>query len=98
MLPDRLHWIIEGFEPEGDPWLLFHIARELESEGNLEGAAAVFDRAFGLEPGEEKIRQGRAELIERLAVREHGLVFRYVPGGPFLMGNPDGEEDEKPFH
>jgi formylglycine-generating enzyme required for sulfatase activity len=98
MLPERLHWIIEAFEPEGDPWLLLQIGRELEAEGNLEGAAAVYDRAYGLEPTAEKIRQARAALLDRLAVREHGLVFRYVPGGPFLMGNPDGEEDEKPWH
>jgi formylglycine-generating enzyme required for sulfatase activity len=98
MLPERLHWVIEGFEPEGDPWLLLQIARDLEAEGNLEGAAAVYDRAFVLEPTADKVRQGRADLLEQLAVVEKGLVFRYVPGGPFLMGNRDGEDDEKPLH
>jgi formylglycine-generating enzyme required for sulfatase activity len=98
MLPERLHWVIEGFEPEGDPWLLLQIATELEAEGNLEGAAAVLDRAYGLEPEAERVRQARAALLDRLAVREYGLVFRYVPGGPFLMGSNDGEDDEKPLH
>jgi formylglycine-generating enzyme required for sulfatase activity len=98
MLPERLHWIIEAFEPEGDPWVLLEIARDLEAEGNLEGAAAVYDRAYGLGPGAERARQARAALLDRLMVREHGLVFRYVPGGPFVMGSTDGEDDEKPLH
>jgi formylglycine-generating enzyme required for sulfatase activity len=98
MLPERLHWVIEAFEPEGDPWVLLQIARDLEAEGNLEGAAAVYDRAYGLDPAAEKIRQARATVLDRLAVREHGLVFRYVPGGPFLMGSRDGEPDEQPLH
>ena len=29
MLPEKLSWITEGFEPEGDPWLLLQIARDL---------------------------------------------------------------------
>jgi formylglycine-generating enzyme required for sulfatase activity len=98
MLPERLHWVIEGFEPEGDPWVLLQIARDLEAEGNLHGAAAVIDRAYGLEPGLEKVHDFRAALLDRLAIREHGLVFRYVPGGPFLMGSRDGEPDEQPLH
>jgi sulfatase modifying factor 1 len=98
MLPERLGWIIEAFEPEGDPWLLFQIARDLQAEGNLEGAATVYDRAFALAPKIEKIRQGRDEVLDRLEVREHGLVFRYIPAGPFLMGRRDGEPDEHPLH
>ena len=42
MLPERLQWIVEAFEPEGDPWLLAQVARDLEAEGNLEGAATVW--------------------------------------------------------
>jgi formylglycine-generating enzyme required for sulfatase activity len=98
MLPERLHWIIEAFEPEGDPWLLLQIAHDLQAEGNLEGAAAVLDRAYGLEPGAAKVRDARAAVLDRLAVREHGLVFRYIPGGPFVMGSADGDDDEKPVH
>jgi formylglycine-generating enzyme required for sulfatase activity len=98
ILPERLYWVLEAFEPEGDPWGLLQIARDLEAEGNLEGAAAVIDRAYGIDPGIDKVRQARAALLDRLAVREHGLVFRYVPAGPFLMGSSDGEDDEKPLH
>jgi formylglycine-generating enzyme required for sulfatase activity len=98
VLPERLNWVIEAFEPEGDPWLLLQIAQDLEAEGNLEGAATVYDRAWALEPAAEKIRQARAVVLDLLAVVEHGLVFRYVPGGPFLMGSNEGEDDEKPLH
>src|SRR5262245_17512752 len=98
MLPERPGWVIEGFEPEGDPWLLLQIARDLEAEGNLEGAATVFDRAFGIAPEIAQIREGRKAVLDRLEVREHGLVFRYIPSGPFLMGSRDGESDEQPLH
>jgi len=30
MLPESHRWILEQFEPEGDPWLLFGIANDLE--------------------------------------------------------------------
>jgi formylglycine-generating enzyme required for sulfatase activity len=98
MLPDRYQWIEREFEPDGDPWLLLSVARDLEQEGNWEGAATVYDRAFGIEPGLEEIRSGRNRVLDRLAVVEHGMTFRYVPGGPFLMGSHDGEPDEKPLH
>jgi len=98
MLPDRYRWITAQFEPEGDPWLLLDIARILEQEGNLEGAATVYDRAHGLEPEAEEIRVGRQRVLDQLAMVEHGLVFRYVPAGTFLMGSNDGDPDEKPVH
>jgi formylglycine-generating enzyme required for sulfatase activity len=98
MLPEQHQWILTQFEPEGDPWLLDGIARRLADDGNLEGAAAVWDRAFGIAPEIVEIRQRRWEALDRLAVVEHGIRFRYVPAGPFLMGGNDGEEDERPWH
>jgi formylglycine-generating enzyme required for sulfatase activity len=98
MLPEKYQWITVQFEPEGDPWLLLQIGRELEADGNLEGAATVYDRAFGLAPQEEEIRQARQSALEGLAVAEHGILFRYVPYGSFLMGRIDGEPDERPWH
>jgi formylglycine-generating enzyme required for sulfatase activity len=98
MLPEKYQWIDAEFEPEGDAGLLFEIARGLEDEGNLEAAATVYDRAYGLAPGSEEIVHRRARLLDRLAVFEHGLVFRYVPGGVFLMGDNAGEADERPWH
>lgn len=98
MLPEPYRWIEEGFEPEGDPHLLRAIALDLIDTGDLEGAATVYDRAFGIAPEDDAIARERAELLDRLAVVEHGIVFRYVPGGPFLMGSRDGDPDEQPLH
>jgi sulfatase modifying factor 1 len=97
MLPESCRWVLEEFEPEGDPRLLLGIARDLEQAGNLEGAASVYDRAFGIDPALEAVREGRGRVLDALAVREHGLTFRYVPAGPFLMGSRDGEADEQPL-
>jgi formylglycine-generating enzyme required for sulfatase activity len=98
MLPEKYRWIGVQFEPEGDPGPLLDIARRLEDEGNLEGAATVYDRAFGLDPAADAIREARGRLLDRLAVLENGIVFRYIPGGPFLMGCHTGEPDERPWH
>jgi formylglycine-generating enzyme required for sulfatase activity len=98
MLPDHYRWIVDHFEPEGDPGLLFEIAKKLEDEGNREGAATVYDRAYGLDPTLEDIRTHRARVLDQLSVTEHGLRFRYVPYGSFLMGYHFGEPDEAPWH
>src|SRR5262245_27863677 len=98
MLPEKYTWLGVQFEPEGDPWELYGVAVELEQQGQLEAAATVYDRAFGLDPSADRIRAARARLLDRLAVEEYGLVFRYVPGGVFLMGRRDGEPDEGPYH
>jgi formylglycine-generating enzyme len=98
MLPEKYHWIVREFEPEGNPWLLFEIARELEAGGNLEGAATVYDRAFGLDPTATEIQQARVRILDQLAIFEHGICFRYIPGGSFLMGCDQGEPDERPWH
>lgn len=98
MLPAKYQWVVREFEAEGDSRMLFEIAARLESEGNLEGSATVYDRAFGLDPKDEEIRAARVGVLDALAVTEHGLPFRYVPGGPSLMGRLDGAEDECPWH
>ena len=38
------------------------------------------------------------EALDRLAVVEHGITFRYIPAGPFLMGSTTGDPDEQPVH
>ncbi len=96
MLPEQYQWIAVEFEPDGDPRQLFHIATKLEAEGNLPGAATVYDRAYGLDPTATDVREGRQRVLDRLAVVEHALVFRYIPGGVFLMGTDTGEADERP--
>jgi formylglycine-generating enzyme required for sulfatase activity len=98
MLPEKYQWVAQEFEPEGNPRLLLDIAQTLEEQGNLEGSATVYDRAYGIDPTDEEVSRGRARVLDRLAVVEHGLRFRYVPAGPFLMGSADGDPDEGPRH
>jgi formylglycine-generating enzyme required for sulfatase activity len=60
--------------------------------------AAALDRAYGLAPNDAQVAAQRAEVLDELAVTEHGLHFRYVPAGSFLMGSNDGDADERPVH
>lgn len=66
--------------------------------GQLRLAAAALDRAFGLAPGDPDVARQRAAVLDSLALVEHGLRFRFIPGGPFLMGSPGGDPDERPVH
>lgn len=67
-------------------------------KGNLEMAASALDRAYGLIPNDEGIARQRRAVLDELSVEEHGLVFRYIPAGTFLMGSLDGDPDERPVH
>lgn len=98
MVPARYQWMTAEFEPEGDPRLPFVVAQGLERDGNLEGAATLYDRAYGLDPDNPDIARARDDVLDRLAVVEHGLTFRYIPGGVFLMGEHFREPDERPWH
>ncbi len=98
MLPPKYQWIAIEFEPEGDPYTLLQIAHSLEADGGREGAATVLDRAFGIDPDNDKVAAERRRVLDSLAVTEHGVVFRYVPAGTFLMGSLDGDADERPRH
>ncbi|AUX24584.1 uncharacterized protein SOCEGT47_051230 [Sorangium cellulosum] len=77
---------------------LLSLAARLEGEGRLALAATACDAAFGLAPGDPALAAARGRLLDRLRIEEHGLVFRYVPAGPFLMGADDGDVDEWPVH
>jgi sulfatase modifying factor 1 len=68
------------------------------ARGQLELAASALDRAYGLAPDDASIMVQRRDVLDRLALTEHGLVFRYVPAGTFLMGSTDGDPDERPVH
>jgi sulfatase modifying factor 1 len=84
--------------PSGDAHSFLALARQLEAEGELRLAATAYDRAFGLNPQNVEASKGRWSLLDRLAVIEHGLTFRYVPTGAFLMGSDGGDPDERPVH
>lgn len=68
------------------------------SADDLPAAAAALDRAYALAPDDAAIVRQRLAILDELTVREHGLVFRFVPAGAFLMGSASGEPDERPVH
>jgi len=82
----------------GDAQAFFERGQELESQNQLELATTAYDRAFGLDSTHEAIITARQTLLDKLAIVEHGILFRYIPAGTFLMGSEDGDPDERPVH
>ena len=93
-----LEQLYESHGSKGDPAAFLAWGRQLESQGMLEAAATAYDRAFGLAPDDEHICTARQSILDRLAVTEHGIPFRYIPAGTFLMGSESGDHDERPVH
>ena len=87
-----------SYGPEGDARAFARIGIELEGNAMPALAATAYDRAFGLDPSDREMTETRSRLLDSLAVREHGLIFRYIPGGSFLMGSNQGDRDERPEH
>lgn len=77
---------------------LIHLAARLADAGRLDLAAIACDAAFEVAPSDADVAASRARVLNRLEIREHGLVFRYIPAGPFKMGSEDGDDDERPVH
>lgn len=77
---------------------LLALSASLVRRGREDLAATACDAAFGLAPGDAALAEARARLLDCFQIEEHGLVFRYVPAGPFLMGAEDGDPDERPVH
>src|SRR5437870_3790919 len=82
----------------GDVKSLIALADESQAAGNLHLSASALDRAFGLDSVNVTVCQLRQKLLDRLALTEHGIAFRYIPGGIFLMGSDKGDPDEAPIH
>lgn len=82
----------------GDPARAYALAEHFLEHDALELAATALDHAWGHAPDDEALTAKRHAVLEQLTVHEHGLVFRYVPAGTFLMGSNDGEPDEAPQH
>jgi formylglycine-generating enzyme required for sulfatase activity len=74
------------------------LAQHLEGRGNLRAAASAYDQAYSLTPDDPEIARARQALLDRLAITEHGLCFRYIPAGSFVMGSDSGDPDEAPVH
>lgn len=84
--------------PDGDRGEALVAADWCLRQGDKPAAAAMLDRAYGLDPSDASVALRRAQLLAELAVVEHGIRWRYVPAGAFLMGSAHGEPDERPVH
>jgi formylglycine-generating enzyme required for sulfatase activity len=93
-------WLLSSFGLEGDATEYLAMARELVAQGNPQLAATAYDRAYGVASGDATITAERAALLDQLTIVEHGLTFRYIPAGSFLMGANDAgtDLDEGPIH
>lgn len=80
------------------PTQLAELAAKAEQAGDLKLAASMYDAAYGLDPVNERVAQSRKNILDKLSVNEHGIEFRYIPAGKFLMGSDTGQPDELPVH
>ncbi|SEG87207.1 Formylglycine-generating enzyme, required for sulfatase activity, contains SUMF1/FGE domain [Thermomonospora echinospora] len=90
--------LLDAHDTAGDPGELLRLARELEDAGRRRLAATAYDRAHALDPSDAEVAEARWALLDAMSVEEHGIRFRYIPAGTFLMGSADGEPDERPVH
>lgn len=102
-MPDTLfdefrNFVLKDFDLNGDAGRALVAADYFLEHGQIRLAASAYDRAYGLNPEDDDIRRLRGDLLSELAIDEHGLHFRYVPAGTFLMGADDGDADERPVH
>ena len=89
--------ILSSYGP-GDPGYYLVAADAFLIDGKRRLAASALDRAYALAPDDPGVARQRAAILDALAVTVHGLAFRYVPAGTFLMGSSGGEADERPVH
>lgn len=94
-MSDSVFGVVPG---EGDLRALTSVASSAARSGDLDVAATAYDRACALAPDDAELAAARRQVLESLAVTEHGLRFRYVPGGTYLIGSADGDPDERPVH
>ena len=96
--PKFVERILESAAPDGEASDAMVLADEFLERGDARNAARALDRAWGLAPRDPAVARARAAILDSLAVEEHGIRFRFVPAGPFLMGSTDGDPDERPVH
>jgi formylglycine-generating enzyme required for sulfatase activity len=97
-MDDLRETLFTSYEKDGNARAYVALAEKLVAEGDLHGAATAYDRAYGLARYDARIMGARQELLDELAVTEHGIQFRYIPAGTFVMGSEDGDPDERPVH
>jgi formylglycine-generating enzyme len=95
MIPD---WLTTSYGGDEEAQKYVALAQQLRAQGENEAAATAYDRAFGLAPDDAAIASARMNLLDQLAIVEHGIAFRYIPAGTFLMGSDTGDPDERPVH
>ena len=95
---ELLEHVLGRAQADDDPAAALVLADAATERADLRLAAAALDRAYGLQPRDAAVVKRRAEVLDALALKEHGLVFRYVPAGSFLMGSGTGDLDEQPVH
>src|SRR5687767_7285482 len=90
--------ILDSFGRDADPNDFVVAADALEEAGDRRLLASALDRAFGLAPHRPELRARLIAVLDELATEVHGMRFRYVPAGTFLMGSEHGDPDERPVH
>lgn len=93
-----LETLYRSSKPDEDAQPYLELARQLLTNGHERAAASAYDRAYGLDPHNATIQAEGSALLDRLAVAEHGIVFRYIPAGSFLMASETDDPDERPVH
>jgi formylglycine-generating enzyme required for sulfatase activity len=96
--PPDATWLLSADRELPSAEELLALSARLVDAGDLELAATACDAAFRLAPEDPVLVEARQRLLDHLQIEEHGLVWRHVPAGPFLMGSDDGDPDERPVH
>jgi sulfatase modifying factor 1 len=99
-MASEYEWLREAFGARSDLGTheLGALASRLEAAGDVHTAATALDRAFAADPFNFAVCTARNRLLDRLSLNEHGILFRYIPAGTFLMGSDKGDADEQPIH
>ena len=93
-----LEEILESTGRNADPQPYVAAAEQFVSDGALAAAASAYDRTYGLKENDSQLAAARDRVLEQFTVVEHGITFRYVPAGSYLMGSASGDDDEAPVH
>jgi formylglycine-generating enzyme required for sulfatase activity len=98
MKADIASWLLSAERKLLSPTAMLEVAANLVAARRFDMAATACDAAYSLAPESHEIVSTRKTILERLRIEEHGLVFCYIPAGPFVMGSKHGDNDESPEH
>jgi serine/threonine protein kinase/formylglycine-generating enzyme required for sulfatase activity len=95
-------WAIFFSEPEPKP--LEAYAMPTSTPGENSDSSSTQAESEQILPEQTEVEQAEAEqsgqetAITRIIEDDHGVPMALIPAGPFLMGNIDGPDEEKPVH